>query len=56
MFRLFGILFGLIKLLLILAGLYVFAALNIVSGGGFLVLLIAGFFILKFLASTQKKG
>ena len=46
--------FGLLKLACILFALYVFLLMNIVGGGGPILLAIAIFFVVKFIAATKK--
>ena len=47
-------LFGLLKLVFVLMALYIFFVMNIVGGGGPIILVIAIFFVVKFIAATKK--
>jgi hypothetical protein len=46
--------FGLLKLACILVALYIFFLVNIVGGGGPILLAIAIFVVVKFVAATKK--
>lgn len=56
MFRTMRLFFRLLKLICILFALYAFFLLNIVGGGGPILLVIAIFLVGKFIASTKKVG
>jgi hypothetical protein len=55
MFRLLNLGFKLLKLACILVLLYLFFLLNLVSGGGALLALVAIFFVGKFILAAGKK-
>jgi hypothetical protein len=54
MFRTVKLFFGLLKLACILVALYIFFLVNIVGGGGPILLAIAIFVVVKFVAATKK--
>ena len=56
MIRSLRLVFGALKLVCILAILYIFFVINIIGGGGPILLGIAIFFVYKFVASATKKG
>jgi hypothetical protein len=56
MFRTVRLLFGLLKLACILVTLYIFFLVNIVGGVGPIILVIALFFVVKFIVGTKKVG
>jgi hypothetical protein len=56
MFRTVKLVLGLLKLACILLALYILFLVNIVGGGGPILLAIAIFFVVKFIAATKKVG
>jgi hypothetical protein len=56
MFRTVRLFFGLLKLVCILVALYIFFLVNIVGGGGPILLAMAIFFVIKFVVATKKIG
>jgi len=54
MFRTVRLFLGLLKLACILVALYIFFLVNIVGGGGPILLVVAIFIVIKFVAASKK--